>query len=235
VSGSDSRGGVAILGGTFNPVHIGHLRSAVELLTYLPVDELRFVPCALPPHREPPGVTAARRADMVELAIAGEPGLACDRRELEREGPSYTIDTLLSLREELGGLCPLMLVLGSDALLGLVSWHRWRELLDHCHIVALARPGWMPPQAGELAAYLAERTAPLSELRARPAGGVHIAQLRPLAVSATEIRGLLHCHQSIRYLVPDAVHAYIHAHRLYNEREHDLPLATHTSENRADD
>jgi nicotinate-nucleotide adenylyltransferase len=235
VSVSASRGGVAILGGTFNPVHIGHLRSAVELLTYLPTEELRFVPCALPPHREPPGVTAARRADMVELAIADEPGLACDRRELEREGPSYTIDTLLSLREELGERRPLILVLGCDALLGLASWHRWRELLLHCHIVALARPGWALPQSGELAGYVTERLASVSELRRRPAGAVHIAQLRPLAVSATEIRSLLHCRQSIRYLVPDAVHAYIHAHRLYDEREHDLPLPTHTPEFGADD
>lgn len=213
--------GLAIFGGTFNPIHHGHLRSAVELLEQLPVDELRFMPCALPPHREPPGISARRRASMVELAIAGESRLVCDGRELQRRGPSYTIDSLHSLREEIGAERSLVLVMGFDALLGLDCWHRWRELLEHCHIAAIARPGWDWPQTGALGEYLASRVTPPASLAQKPAGGVAIATLRPLPISATEIRSLLQSGRSVRYLVPDAVHTYIQDHRLYRQRDDD--------------
>ena len=210
-------GPLAIFGGTFNPVHLGHLRSAVELVERLELDELRFMPCALPPHREAPGVDAATRAALVDLAIAGAPRLACDRRELEREGPSYTIESLLSLRAELGTARPLLLVMGSDALAGLPGWHRWEELLDHCHIVALARPDAALPAGGPVADWLARHEVAAEALRARPAGGVHLLKLRPLPISATEIRGLVQSGRSARYLVPDPVLAYLERHGLYRQ------------------
>ena len=210
-------GPLAIFGGTFNPVHLGHLRSAVELVERLELDELRFMPCALPPHREAPGVDAATRAALVDLAIAGAPRLACDRRELERDGPSYTIDSLLSLRAELGAVRPLLLVMGSDALAGLPGWHRWEELLDHCHIVALARPDAALPAGGPMAGWLARHEVAADALRTRPAGGVHLLQLRPLPISATEIRGLVQSGRSARYLVPDPVLAYLERHGLYRQ------------------
>lgn len=209
--------GLAVFGGTFNPVHLGHLRSAIELLEHLPVSQLRFMPCSLPPHREPPGISARQRAAMIELAIAGEPRFSCDTRELERPGPSYTIDSLASLREEIGGQRSLVLVMGCDALLGLDRWHRWQELLEHCHIAAIARPGWNWPEEGELAAYLASRRSTAPELASRPSGGVHITALRPLEIAATEIRRLLQSNRSARYLVPDTVHTYIHQHGLYTQ------------------
>lgn len=209
--------GLAVFGGTFNPVHLGHLRSAIELLEHLPVSELRFMPSSLPPHREPPGISARQRAAMIELAIAGEPRFSCDMRELERAGLSYTIDSLASLREEVGDQRSLILVMGCDALLGLDSWHRWQELLERCHIAAIARPGWDWPTEGELAAYLASRRVTAPELAGSPAGGVHIASLRPLEISATEIRRLLQSGLSARYLIPDTVHTYIHQHRLYTQ------------------
>lgn len=221
MTGRAAEAGLAILGGTFNPIHHGHLRSAVELLEFLPVSELRFMPCSLPPHREPPGISARQRAAMIELAIAGEAGLRCDLRELERSGLSYTIDSLLSLREEVGAQRSLILVMGCDALLGLDQWHRWQELLEHCHIAAIARPGWEWPARGEVAACLGARRAQAPALAAAPAGSVCIASLRPLPISATEIRGLLQSGRSARYLVPDAVHTYIHQHRLYRERGDD--------------
>jgi nicotinate-nucleotide adenylyltransferase len=211
------RGPLAIFGGTFNPVHLGHLRSAVELVERLELDELRFMPCALPPHREAPGVDAATRAALVELAIAGAPRLACDRRELERDGPSYTIDSLFSLRAELGAARPLLLVMGSDALAGLPAWHRWEELLDHCHIVALARPDAALPASGPVARWLARHRVAAEVLRSRPAGGVHLLELRPLPISATEIRGLVQSGRSARYLVPDPVLAYLERHGLYRQ------------------
>lgn len=217
MSESPAANALAVFGGTFNPVHLGHLRSAIELLEHLPASELRFMPCSLPPHREPPGISARQRAAMIELAIAGEPRFSCDMRELERAGPSYTIDSLASLRQEIGGQRSLILVMGCDALLGLDRWHRWQELLEHCHIAAIARPGWEWPKDGELAAYLESRRSTVPELTARPAGGVHITSLRPLEISATEIRRLLQSQRSARYLVPDAVHTYIHQHRLYTQ------------------
>lgn len=213
--------GIAIFGGTFNPIHLGHLRSAVELLDHLPLGELRFMPCSLPPHREPPGISARQRAAMIELGIAGEPSLSCDLRELERSGLSYTIDSLLSLRDEIGARRSLILVMGCDALLGLDRWHRWQELLDHCHIAAIARPGWEWPARGELAEHLAPRRAETAALAGAPAGSVCTLSLRPLPISATEIRSLLQSGHSVRYLVPDAVHTYIHQHRLYRQRGDD--------------
>jgi nicotinate-nucleotide adenylyltransferase len=218
LTGSRARPGpLAVFGGTFNPVHLGHLRSAVELVERLALEELRFMPCALPPHREAPGVDAATRAALVELAIAGAPRLACDRRELARDGPSYTIDSLLSLRAELGAGRSLLLVMGSDALAGLAGWHRWGELLDHCHIVALARPDAALPDSGPVAGWLARHRVEAEALRARPAGGVHVLQLRPLPISATEIRGLVQSGRSARYLVPDPVLAHIEGHGLYRQ------------------
>lgn len=210
-------GGLAVFGGTFNPVHHGHLRSAIELFACLPVNELRFLPCSLPPHREPPGVSARHRAAMVELAIVGEPRFSCDTRELDRKGPSYTIDSLVSLRREIGAHRSLVLIMGCDALLGLERWHRWQELLEYCHIAAIARPGWDWPGDSALATYLDAHRSSAADLATRPAGGVYITALRPLEISATEIRRLLQSQASARYLVPDAVHTYIHQHRLYTQ------------------
>lgn len=208
---------IAVFGGTFNPIHLGHLRSAVELLEQLELQELRFMPSAQPPHRAAPELSAAQRATMVELAIAAEPRLRCDRRELARTGPSYTLLSLQSLRAELGPHIGIVLVLGCDALLGLCSWYRWRELLDYCHIVAIARPDWAWPEHGELADYLAPRRISVQALRASAAGGVCTLALRPLPISATEIRRLLQCGRSIRYLVPDPVCDFIHQHQCYHQ------------------
>jgi len=208
---------VGVFGGTFNPIHLGHLRSAVELVEQLGLHELRLMPCALPPHREAPGVSPTQRAAMVELAIAGEPRLRCDRRELQRDGPSYTLHSLQSLRAELGEEVALLLVVGGDTLLGLPGWYRWRELLEYCHILAIARPGWDWPQQGELADYLAPRMIEASMLGNTPSGGVCLQRLRPLAISATEIRGLVQCGSSIRYLVPDPVRDYIEQQQCYQQ------------------
>lgn len=214
-------GPVAVFGGTFNPVHLGHLRSAVELVERLGLDELRLMPCALPPHREAPGVDAGTRARLVELAIAGAPRLSCDCRELAREGPSYTIDSLLTLRAELGSERPLLLVMGGDAFAGLPGWHRWEELLDHSHIVVLDRPEAAVPATGPVAAWLARHRVDAEALRQRPAGGVHRLSLRPLPISATEIRGLVQSGRSVRYLVPDPVFAYLDSHGLYRQEGND--------------
>ncbi len=207
---------VGVFGGTFNPVHYGHLRSALELVERLQLEQLRLMPSAQPPHREAPQCSAAHRAAMLELAVAGEPRLACDARELHRAGKSYTIDSLIELRDELGGDTALCMVLGCDALLHISQWHRWQELLDWAHIVVIARPGWALPRTGVVAQWLdAHRLNDLCALRQPRAGGIVIEELRPLAISSTEIRDLLAAGRSARYLMPQSVLDYIQTHQLY--------------------
>lgn len=206
---------IAVFGGTFNPVHYGHLRSALELVQVLDLAELHLMPCAQPPHREAPNCSAEHRAAMVELAVQDEPRLHCDRRELHRAGPSWTIDSLQAWRSELGAERSLCLVMGCDALAKLDSWHRWRELLDFAHIVVLARPGWEFPHSGVVADWLREHRSEAPDALQAPAGSVQFVSLRPLDISATEIRQQLAAGQSPRYLLPQSVLDYITTHHLY--------------------
>lgn len=206
---------VGILGGTFDPVHIGHLRSALEVAEFMQLDELRLIPAARPPHRSTPQVGAADRLALVELAVAGEPLLRVDDRELKRERPSYSIDTLESLRSELAADDQLFLLLGWDAFCGLPSWHRWDELLQHCHILVLQRPDADSEAPEALRNLLAARSISDPLTLQGPAGQISFIWQTPLAVSATQIRALLASGKSVRFLLPDAVLAYIHAHGLY--------------------
>lgn len=207
---------VGVFGGTFDPVHYGHLRSALELVEGLGLRELRLMPCAVPPHRDAPGCSAQDRAAMVALAVAGEPSLRCDTRELDRPGVSYTIDSLAELRAELGGGHSLCMVMGCDALLGITGWRRWEELLDVAHIAVMARPGWTFPTEGEVARWLdRHRSDDIGVLRSAPAGSVLVQELRPLAISSTEIRQLLAEGRSPRFLLPGPVLDYIQEHHLY--------------------
>lgn len=207
---------VGVFGGTFNPVHHGHLRSALELVEHLGLDHLRLMPCAVPPHREAPSCAAMHRAAMVELAVASAPQLRCDTRELVREGVSYTFDSLLELREELGEARSLVMVMGCDAVLNITTWHRWQELLDVAHIVVIARPGWHFPDEGPVAQWLAaNRVASTAVLQDQPAGRILIEELRPLAISSTEVREMLAAGKSARYLLPEPVLDYIQTNHLY--------------------
>ena len=209
-------GPLAVLGGTFNPVHYGHLRSALELAEHLGLAELRLMPCASPPHRDTPTCSAEHRAAMVELAVASEPALACDRRELNRAGPSYTIDSLRELRAERGTTASICLVMGCDAFLAIDSWRDWQRFLEFAHIVVIGRPGWQLPTTGPVAAWLTtHRADSAAALAATPAGTIHIEELRPLAISSTEIRSLLQSGNSVRYLLPESVIDYIQSHGLY--------------------
>lgn len=206
---------IAIFGGTFDPVHFGHLRTALELVEALDLDHLRLMPSANPPHREAPGRSAVDRAAMVELAIADEPRLQIERCELDREGPSYTVDSLLHIRQELGNERSLCLVVGSDAALKLPSWSRWEQLLDLVHLVILARPGWEIPSEHTVSQWLRwNRVSAPDELEGA-AGSVLVHGLRQLPVSATEIRQMIATGRSPRYLLPESVLSYIARHQLY--------------------
>jgi nicotinate-nucleotide adenylyltransferase len=204
-----------MLGGTFDPIHAGHLRSAVELREALALDELRFVPCHVPPHRHAPVASAAQRLRMLELAIADEPGLSIDTRELQRDEPSYSINTLIALRAELGAACALSLIVGMDAFAQLHTWHRWQEILDYAHIIVIARPGSELPQHGAVADLLRAKRADAGIVKQQNCGSIVGVELTPLPISATAIRNLIQAARSPRYLLPDAVWNYIRAQRLY--------------------
>ncbi|MCL7461146.1 nicotinate-nucleotide adenylyltransferase [Pseudomonas sp. NW5] len=206
---------IGLLGGTFDPIHIGHLRAALEVAEQFALDELRLIPSARPPHRGTPQVSAQQRLDMVRLAVEGVAPLCVDDRELHRERPSWTIDTLESLRLELGAEVRLFLLLGWDAFCGLPSWHRWQELLAHCHILVLQRPDADSEAPEALRNLLAARSVNDPRALSGPAGQIAFVWQMPLAVSATQLRERLAAGHSIRFLVPDAVLHYIHAHGLY--------------------
>jgi nicotinate-nucleotide adenylyltransferase len=206
---------VGILGGTFDPIHIGHLRGAIEVAELLGLDELRLIPSARPPHRRTPAASAQQRLAMVELAVAGVPPLLADDRELQRLQPSYTIDTLESLRGELAPDDQLFLLLGWDAFAGLPSWHLWQQLLNHCHLLVLQRPDTDRLLVPELQAMLVAQQVANTAAISGPNGQIVLMQQAPLAVSASHIRQLLGSGKSARFLVPDAVLAYIHAQGLY--------------------
>ncbi len=196
---------VGVFGGTFDPIHYGHLRTAFEMLQALRFGEVRFIPCGDPPHRGTTYADAAQRYRMVEAAIREQEGFAVDDRELRRGGPSYTIDTLFTLREEFPER-PLGLILGMDAFLGLHSWHRWDELLDVAHIVVAHRPGWKAPDIGPLGDLITEcGTHRVDDLHTTLSGRIHIHAVTQLEISSTEIRDLVAAGRDPRFLMPDAV------------------------------
>jgi len=214
---------IGILGGTFDPIHFGHLRLAQEIGQALKLDEVRFIPSGTPPHRSLPAAPAAARLAMVRLAIAGNPMFGIDDREIGRAGPGYTVDTLTDLRREFGASRPLCLLLGADAFLDLVTWSRWHELFNFAHIVVAHRPGFpidgwhlrMPqPLAKEYESRLMQQ--PLA-VHLAPCGGIAVAPIAALDISATMIRDAVHAGTSPRYLLPDAVLDYIELHRLYTQ------------------
>jgi nicotinate-nucleotide adenylyltransferase len=209
---------IGLLGGTFNPIHFGHLRMAQELAESLNLSEVRFIPSANPPHKTAPKVSAEQRAEMVQLAIRNNPQFKLDSRELSRKGASYTIDTLISLRKELGNEVALCLIMGGDAFVHLNTWARWQELLNYCHIILVQRPSTakQPKLADELSKLLEENyTENCADLAEKSVGYIHMQAITPLDISSTNIRASLKTKQSARYLVPDEVLDYIQLNDLY--------------------
>jgi len=200
---------IGIFGGTFDPVHVGHLRTAHELLTALDLAEIRFIPSRLPPHRPPTVAPEALRLRMLEAALEGLPGFRVDDRELRRPGVSYMVDTLRSLRDELDSQ-PLCLLLGLDAFLGLPAWHRWRELPELAHIVVARRPGIAMEIGGDAGELLRSRLVTGHRaLGAAPAGGVLMLDVTQLDISSSAIRKMVAAGGDPRFLVPDVVRELI--------------------------
>ena len=231
--GEDGLPALGLLGGTFDPIHLGHLRLAEEAREQLALARVRLIPAGQPPHRGAPGSSADDRLAMAHLAVAGNAGFEVDDGEVRLAQPSYTVLSLERLRAELGPQQPLVLILGADAFAGLHRWHRWQELFSFAHIAVANRPGYdhlshpsNPQQGGsvELAPELARacagrHSADPSALRLAPAGRVMPFTMTPLAISATLIRTLIGSGRSARYLLPDSVVDYIASRNLY--REHD--------------
>lgn len=209
---------IGVFGGTFDPIHFGHLRPALDILQDLSLQEIRFVPLRIAVHRTQPAATAAQRLAMLRTAVAGQPGFAVDERELAREGGSYSYDTLVSLRDELGPTLPICLLTGLDAFGDFLSWHRPEGILELAHLVVMRRPGVEAPRDSALMRWLEPRLAPGREdLAGAPSGRVLLREVTQLDISASAIRALIARDQSPRYLLPDAVLALIEGQGLYRQ------------------
>jgi len=208
---------IGIFGGTFDPIHYGHLRMAEELADSLALDIVRFIPAGQPPHRASPRTEAKHRLEMTRLAIAGNPRFLLDEREVREPRASFTFDTLTSLRQELGADQPLWLLMGTDAFLGLPTWKEWRQLFSLAHIAVAHRPGYKLTQSDMLPDPLRRE---LEQRRcdtppAAPSGSIFLKPVTALDISATAIRQHLSSGTSARYLLPDPVLDHIQQHHLY--------------------
>lgn len=212
-------GPMGIFGGTFDPIHYGHLRTAFEMLQALRFDEVRFMPCGNPPHRSAPVADAGLRLQMVQVATENQAGFVVDDRELKRQGPSYSVDTLAALRHEFPQQS-LALIIGMDAFLGLPEWYHWRELLRLAHIVVAHRPGWRAPDMGPLGELLADSgTHRVNDLHKALSGHIYVHDVTQLEISSSEIRELVALGRDPRFLIPDGVRKLIEQSGCYAESD----------------
>lgn len=211
---------IGVLGGTFDPVHCAHLRLAIEIREQLQLHSVRLLPAARPQLRRAPAETSDVRVRLLEAAVAGLAGLEVDTRELARSGPTYTVDTLEALRAELPG-STLFFIVGADAFARLHQWHRWRDLLDLCHLVVASRPGASLPRTGPVAEFLTRhrRDAPPAAALEQRSGCVIVREITRLDISATRIRALLAEKRNVRFLVPDPVHELLTTEGIYARRQ----------------
>lgn len=207
-----------ILGGTFDPVHLGHVALAEAALAGLPLSEVLWMPSGSPGHRASPAASARDRLAMLRLATEGNPRFRIDATEIESSEPTYTVHTLARLRAQLGNAQPLVLLLGSDSFLSLPTWLCWRELFDLAHVAHVSRPGRLASDGGptaELSAEIARRAARPEQLAASAAGRIARFDMAPMEVSSSAIRLNLAAGQDTRHLLPVAVLAYIQSQHLY--------------------
>ena len=212
---------VGILGGTFDPIHHGHLRLAQEALEQCSLHEVRFIPGGTPPHRTAPCASPLQRLQMVQLALQGQPGFVPDEREVHRTDPCYSVDTFAGLRQELGPQQPLCLLIGSDAFLQLHTWHQWAQLFELAHIVVMQRPGRpvgnaMAQADSGLRQQYQNRLSPSPRLlHESPGGQIVVLDMPQLDISANDIRSRAAQNKNLRYLLPDSVAHFIQINQLY--------------------
>jgi len=204
---------IGIIGGTFDPIHFGHLRPALEISEQLGLEEVRFIPSATPPHRWKPEATGQQRLNMVKLAIKGSEKFVLDDREYQRKGASYTVDTLHSIRKEVGANKPLCMILGMDAFAYFTQWHEWQKILTLCHIVISSRPNY---DDSKVETWMKDRVVDDSSLLSKtPAGKLYFSKVIQLDISATFIREQIKAGSSPRYLTPADVVEYMQNNSLY--------------------
>lgn len=210
---------IGVYGGTFDPIHYGHLRPALEILEAFALSQIRFIPCGQPPHRTPPHASAAQRLAMVQRAIEGVPGFVSDAREIERSGPSYMIDTLRSLQAEFSEH-NLGLLLGMDAFAAFHTWHDWRGILQLCNVLVMHRPDFDPAQviqAAELKQLVAnDQVQDASLFSNSRAGKLMFYPVTQLDISSTRIRDAIQLQRNVRFLLPDSVIALIEQDGIYH-------------------
>ena len=195
---------IGLFGGTFDPIHYGHLLPALEVMQAASLDEVRFIPNCVPPHRGEPLLSDLQRAELVQLAILDTPGFVLDQRELKRDGPSYMVDTLLSLQRDFpdSSLC---LIMGMDAFNKLPQWHRWQTLFELCNLIVTSRPGSQLPDFADQTDMSQKISDDPKCLRQRPVGQILLQSVTQLDISASLIRQHLSNRQSIQFLLPEAV------------------------------
>lgn len=206
---------IGFLGGTFDPIHFGHLRPALEISEALSLQQLFLMPNHIAPHKEKSHCSAQQRSEMVKLAIQHQPKIQIDNRELERNKPSYTIDTLKELKAQYP-TTPLCFIMGMDSLITFDSWFHWQEILDYCHLIISQRPGWHG-QFNSTVQDIVNRctTTNIQDLHQSQCGKIYFQTTSQFDISSTKIRQFLNKKQSIDYLVPQAVSDYIKQHQLY--------------------
>ena len=218
---------IGILGGTFDPVHLGHLRLAEEMREHFALTEVRFIPAGDPYQKTRADgsarrsiTPAAQRMTMLRDALRPNPHFTADEREMHRSGPSYSIETAVELRREFGASAALIWLVGSDTFLGMPTWQRWNELFDHVHVAIAERAGntgWRNAMADALLEQFERRvTETAQDLIAAPAGRVAVVSMTALDISSTAVRAQLKAGQSARYLVPESALDYIQQHQLYS-------------------
>ncbi len=206
---------IGIMGGMFDPPHIGHIHTALSIKQQLNFAEVRLVPCRTAPHRGPAIASEQQRLDMLSLALAGEAGLLVDDREFHRSGSSYTVDTLNSLREE-HPHSQLFLIVGMDGFISLPSWHCWQQLFELAHLLVITRPGWQLTESAVMQDELAHRRLHnVNEFKQFSSGKILLQSFVPLELSSSQIRELIIQHKSVRYLLPEAVLNYVIEKQLY--------------------
>jgi len=212
---------IGFLGGTFDPIHFGHLRPALEIQESLNLSTLYLMPNYLSPHKSSTLATAQQRLRMVELATQSTPQLAIDNQEILQTGPSYTIDTLKRLRAQ-HPTTPLCFIMGMDALLQFDKWHQYQEILNYCHLVVSYRPGAAPQFNDTVKALLAQhQVAEPSHLHDTLCGAIYLQNTTQLAISSSQIRRLVAAQQRIDFLTPSAVCHYIQQQGCYQTLKSD--------------
>lgn len=210
---------IGVFGGTFDPVHFGHLRLAQEVAEYCGLEAVRMIPAGIPPHRMKPQCGAIHRLEMVRIATTGNPLLVPDDREIGKKTPCYSVETLIELRSEFGEDKPICLMVGADAFLGLETWREWQRLFDLAHVIVAQRPGFDLALKGPLSEqFETRRERDPDILRRYPSGKILTVDITLLDISSSMVRQCLAGGRSVRYLLPDAVLDYIRNHGLYREK-----------------